>query len=154
MKDRCPETYLVDQGVVPGQLIDIDKTNREFWLQPWLLGYFRCQNEAFREARTNEVIAQTMCSVARVSNVIRPNFGTEMGVLSPENNPFLRQVSSDLRELFRSGPVYPEPYGFMVTTNQSDIHNIGLSVRNSVNTASTQRQYLSGVRSSRFSGIE
>ena len=79
--------------------------------------FFRGQNEAFREARTNEVIAQTMCSVARVSNVIRRYFGTDMGVLSPENNPFLRQVSSDFRELFRSGPVYPAPYGFIVTTN-------------------------------------
>ena len=27
------------------------------------------------------------------------------------------------------------PYEFTVTTNQSDIHNIGLSVRKSVNTA-------------------
>ena len=111
MKDGCPETYLMDQGVVPGQLINIDKTNRGFWLQPCLLGYFRGQNEAVREARTNEVIAQTMCSVARVSNVTRRYSGAEMGVLSPENNPFLRQVSSDFRELFRSGPVYPAPYG-------------------------------------------
>jgi len=47
------------------------------------------------------------CCVARAANVIRRYFGAEMGVPSPENNPFLRQVSSDFRELFRSDPAYP-----------------------------------------------
>ena len=44
-------------------------------------------------------------SVARASNVIQRFFGAKMGAPSPENNPFLWQVSSDFWELFRSDPV-------------------------------------------------